>query len=263
MATSKLPENDCHSKLRTKLVAELQLTGEILCISVAWDWMFRGHTSEGINREVCTVIEATILNRKYGKVSLAIPETSVLQMARKFVPVNRKLFPRHDYCSFIESPSSVIDSKNESDDDSSKLAVCRGILPGLRYVTRQHIDAMESASSRSRLMGKGERVTVTARPNTQEDPQHFPVDPYGNSDFFCKLCSKELSNVYYHCDGCETLLSKDFNICRECHAEKKFMQKIRMHPLNEKNHSTINHTGKFPHLYLSCDSTGLSLASNR
>lgn len=46
-----------------------------------------------------------------------------------------------------------------------------------------------------------------------------------------------------HCDGCEVLLSKDFNICVDCHAEGRYQQVIQMHPLNPKRHSLINHTG--------------------
>ena len=38
---------------------------------------------------------------------------------------------------------------------------------------------------------------------------------YGDCGFVCKLCKEELSNVYMHCDGCEKLLNKDFNICQE------------------------------------------------
>jgi hypothetical protein len=247
MATSKLPESDCHCETRAKVIEQNQLTGETICMSVAWDWMFRGTTTAGINREVCSVIEATILNRKYGKVSLAIPETSLLQMAKVYVPVDRTKMPRKDFGSFLRKSADVNEGESENRLDTearSKIDTCRGFLPGLRYVVRQHVDAMESASNKSLLTGRGERVTISKRPNTQENPMEFPVDPYGNSDFFCKLCSKELSNVYYHCDGCETLLSKDFNICRDCHGEKNFLVKIQMHPLNDKRHSTINHTGK-------------------
>jgi hypothetical protein len=248
MATSKLPESDCHCDLRTKVVEQNNLTGETNCISVAWDWMFRGATTGGINREISCVIEGTILNRKNGKMSLAIPETSLLQMAKVYSAVDRTKLPGTGYGSLLKNSADVneVGSTNELNPTArSKIDVCRGILPGLRYVVRQHVDAMEAAGNKGLLSGKGERVTIGKRPNTHEDPMTFPVDPYGDSDFFCKLCSKELSNVYYHCDGCETLLSKDFNICGECHAEKIFMMKVLMHPLNEKHHSTINHTGKY------------------
>jgi hypothetical protein len=55
---------------------------EKLCVSVAWDWMYRGVTQAGINREVCTVLEGSTLNRQNDVTSLAIPELALLQMAK-------------------------------------------------------------------------------------------------------------------------------------------------------------------------------------
>lgn len=66
---------------------------------------------------------------------------------------------------------------------------------------------------------------------------------YGAGDFFCMFCSEELSNVYMHCDGCEKLLSKDFNICSGCHAEGRYQVFHQMHPFNDKRISVLNHTG--------------------
>jgi hypothetical protein len=248
MSTAKLPEQDCHFELREQVKAEKNFKGEELCISVAWDWMFRGVTAEGIHREVCSVLEATILNRKHGKLSLAIPELSLLQMSR--------VFPPNDNVKIPAEVDTLMDFEDDDDDDdkseekpkpyrTSRIDVCRGILPGLRHVVGQHLSVLESATdATSKSLEKGVRVTIAERPNTHENPQLFPVDPYGNNDFMCKLCSKELSNTYFHCDGCERLLSKDFNICQECHAEKKFLMQVQMHPLNKKRHSTINHTGR-------------------
>lgn len=71
----------------------------------------------------------------------------------------------------------------------------------------------------------------------------FSLDPYGSGDFICKFCSDELSNVYMHCDGCERLLNKDFNICTSCHANQLYRDSIQMHPFNPKRKSTLNHTG--------------------
>jgi hypothetical protein len=243
MSRAPLPENDCHHNLRKQVIEDNNIQDEELCISVAWDWMFRGLTPRGINREVSTILEATILNRKHGKVSLAIPELSLLQMARIFPPPKEELPDRLN---------RMIKFDNKFQDDKPKpyehnpIHVCRGILPGLRHVANEHFSAMDLATdARSKSLEKGERVTVAKRPNTHENPGIFPVDPYGNSDFICKLCSKELSNVYFHCDGCERLLSKDFNICQKCHTEKNFLIKVQMHPLNSKSHSTINHTGTY------------------
>jgi len=244
MSPAPLPAHDCHKELREELIKERNITGEEICISVAWDWMFKGVTASGINREVLSVLETAILNSKKRKMSLAIPEMALLQMA-KFVPPIKATSLTHPIgtrgmVGFLENDHSI----QRCNEASSIRNLCRGILPGLRHVVKEHISAMELASQKAcKSWGRGKRVTISKRPNTHENPNTFPVDPYGNNDFFCKLCNQELSNVYFHCDGCEQLLSKDFNICRKCHSGKEFMKTIQMHPSNPKRHSTINHTG--------------------
>ena len=238
MSTSKLPELDCHAEQRRKLVESKGIEGEEkLCVSVAWDWMYRGVTAEGINREVCTVLEGSTLNRRNGVTSLAIPELSLLQMA-KSIPA-RSLTTKYG-ASFLDALEKK--KRNKSCYESTKEEICRGIYPSLCIVVGQHIHALNVKGSQS--TEKGARLTIAKIPDTQENPQLCPLDPYGDSDFECKLCRKELSNVYFHCDGCEKLLSKDFNICRGCYLQGKFHMKVQMHPSNPKRHATLNHMGK-------------------
>jgi len=53
LASTALCPTDCHSKLRTDVQVQHNLgSKEYLCVSVAWDWMFRGYTSAGIRKEV-------------------------------------------------------------------------------------------------------------------------------------------------------------------------------------------------------------------
>ena len=238
MSTTKLPEWDCHVQRRQTIIQSKDIAGEEkLCVSVAWDWMYRGVTSEGINREVCTVLEASALNRRNEVTSLAIPELSLLQMA-KSIPA-RVLTPKKGI-SFL---GALEKEKNRTSVyDSTKAEICKGIYPALCVVVGQHVRALNVKESKSRQ--KGERLSIAKIPDTQENPQACPLDPYGNSDFQCKLCSKELSNVYFHCDGCEKLLSKDFNICRGCYLQGKFEIKVQMHPSNPKRHATLNHMGE-------------------
>ena len=87
-------------------------------------------------------------------------------------------------------------------------------------------------------------MQLATRPDSYENPENSTVDPYGNSDFFCKLCHKELSNVYYQCYGCYVILSKDFRICQDCHDEKKYYVHIQMHNSNNFKDSRVNHNGK-------------------
>lgn len=214
-----------------------------MCISVAWDWMNLGVTSAGINREVCTVLEGTILNKRNGVTSLAIPELSLLQMAT-FVP-GKYVTDKHEN-SFLCGLGKK--SRRPRIYEPPKEVVCEGILPSLHYVADQHIAALGCGANPS--TAKGERVRIAEKPDAQENPALCPLDPYGNTDFDCKICRMELSNVYYHCDGCELLLNKDFNICRDCHAQKKFMINHQMHPSNPKKKATLNHTGKCVHVFV-------------
>jgi len=237
MSTSKLPDWDCHAKRRQNLVELKGIAGEEkMCVSVAWDWMYRGVSPAGINREVCSVLEGSALNRKNDVTSLAIPELALLQMA-KTVPARSVQTGRTK--SFLDALEKKVMNKHIY--ESTKEDICRGISPGLSVVVGQHIKALNVKESRSTQ--KGERLSIAKIPDTQENPQTCPLDPYGDSDFQCKLCRKELSNVYFHCDGCEKLLSKDFNICRGCYLQGKFMIKVQMHPSNHKRHATLNHMG--------------------
>jgi len=240
----QLPSSDCHHALRKELHASLESTSPdcFLCYSVAWDWMYRGVTSEGICREVTATLECATLNRHHENQSLAIPELALLQIARTETPAAVNPARNQDLCK-LYGPGNW-EATEESGFMPRTEDILRGILPGLRYVVDQHASATQLAESSSRN-GEGPRVTIAERPNSWENPQTFSLDPYGNGDFFCKLCSKELSNVYMHCDGCESLLKKDFNICVECHSEGTFQKNIQMHPLNNKRHSMVNHTGNF------------------
>jgi predicted amidophosphoribosyltransferase len=66
--------------------------------------------------------------------------------------------------------------------------------------------------------------------NTHMLTHYCLVDPFGN-DFFCVSCHQELGNAYMHCNGCEDLLQKDYNICITCHSDdEKLMTDYQMHP---------------------------------
>ena len=212
----ELPETDCHHDLRKDILPTLDHS-KLLCVSIAWDWMFKGVTSEGINREVSSILECARLNQRHKLQSLAIPEVALLFLAESFTA-------EHDQQT--TGDSSFPDTKT----------VLRGILPGLSYVVHRHASAVLS-SRRKR------KVAINSRPNAEEDPSQYGIDPYGNGDFLCRICMEELSNVYMHCDGCENLLKKDFNICVACHSEGGYKISRQMHPFDSKRVSTLNHTG--------------------
>lgn len=81
-----LPLSDCYSKIRADLIEEEEniTYSKTLCLSLAWDWMFKGISSEGINREILSILEYAKLNRQNNAITLAIPETYLLQMAISF-----------------------------------------------------------------------------------------------------------------------------------------------------------------------------------
>jgi len=244
LAPLRLSRDDCHFNLREAVLQRSagKPISETLCVSVAWDWMYRGATPDGINREVSTMLECASLNRLHGAQSLAIPETSILQTATTMLTrVTQTSHGKNKSLSLLGFKEAIHGNQMECSCPSPN-SILKGLLPSLEHVVRRHKSAADTA-----LQTKANSVAVVLfakHPDSWENPQIFSVDPFGN-DFFCKLCSEELSNIYMHCDGCEKILNKDFNICVNCHAEERYRAFIQMHPNNPKSHSTLNHTGKY------------------
>jgi len=236
LSPTALTEGDCHAELRSNLIRTENLgLEEQLCISVAWDWMYQGITAEGTNREIVSILECTNLNRKHMKQSLAIPETCILLMAQDLLKRPASSDDHTTMLPFLKPEPSLPDDK---------LNRLRGLFPSLQHVVGLHEQAIHCIEGKMETKTWDQELEIVRVPNTWQNPNLCTVDPYGN-DFFCKLCSAELSNVYMHCVGCELLLNKDFNICICCYHEKRYKKTIRMHPLNDKRHSTVNHTGQF------------------
>jgi hypothetical protein len=186
--------------------------------------MYRGVSPSGINREVTSMLECAELNRRHAQQSLALPELALLQMART-IPARMRKDPDDEMWELPERKSTVQRFV------PSDVEVVRGILPGLRYIVKQHLRITDQAELREACQGKRDRVKVEPRPKASESRDSFSLDPYGAGDFFCKLCHKELSNLYLRCDGCEHLVGKDFNICSQCHSEGRYKVCVQMHDL--------------------------------
>jgi hypothetical protein len=182
LSTHKLAKDDCHATLRENLVQEEKLEKEQLCISLAWDWMYRGVTASGISREVCTTLECAGLNRKNKKMSLAIPELSLLHMSRSILSEDplcnddsddRKIF------GFELNDELNDEYKRARPYEPSTEEICRGILPGLRHIVKHHVNVMQLTKANNAPKTSFDRVSVMGRPNADENPQSFSVDPYG------------------------------------------------------------------------------------
>jgi hypothetical protein len=103
--------------------------------------------------------------------------------------------------------------------------IVRGILPSLRYIIRRDNDFDTNRSNKIRL---------SELPDTHLNETQNGIDPYGN-DYFCNICSHELSNTYFHCQGCESLLAKDFNICIGCYNDGSYAINVEMLKCGKKD----------------------------
>lgn len=264
MSTTSLPTSDCHSLLRKALIQDECITTEVFCLSIAWDWIYRGYTRGGIKKELESTLACARLSQERKKPSLAIIETSLLHLALTTV--------------------SQLEQENETGQDGGKnsldlmpicfpnvtsvkqcvpspITILWGIQNCLKQVVEKHTEAFSNISrdfsqtytptTPPFKLPVGNQITFSSTPNAHQDPALFPLDPFGD-DFFCKLCNSELSNLYMHCDGCEELLKKDFNICLECHSAKKYQVCHTMCPDNIVN-SFVQHTGNMPISHGTCN----------
>ena len=208
--------------------------------------MFKGVTSEGINREVSSILECVRLNREHDLQSLAIPETALLFLAKENVAKYNAASTR-DSDSLIQCAQvSMVNESRGSEPDP--MTVLRGILTPLKFVVHRHKSAVHMSKGWGEKIRDEQnnwaKVSVDSKPNTWQDFETFSLDPYGAGDFFCMFCMEELSNIYMHCDGCEKLLNKDFNICSRCHKEGNYkIDFYQMHPFSKKRSSVLNHVG--------------------
>jgi len=215
--------------------------------------MYRGYTFEGINEELESALACAKLCQEQEKLSLAITETSLLHLALTTV-------------SHLEQSQS--EEETGRDDNNNLVSICfseetsippcvpspatilRGILPCLKRLIEGHEKALANAKAKG-LSGdvtrqrKTHQLTLSPQPNALQNPDLFAVDAFGD-DFFCKICSRELSNLYMHCDGCEELLKKDFNICTECHSKERYDIHYSMCPNNKCPNSFVQHSGYMP-----------------
>lgn len=141
LAPSALPDTDCHSDLRNQVRQTKEKSTEDICFSVAWDWMFKGVTSDGINREVSGILECSRLNREHHLQSLAIPEASLLFLAKENIAKYRTESKNGaSTASLFQLAIPQRPSVERSEPNAE--TVLRGILPSLHYVVNRHNSAV-------------------------------------------------------------------------------------------------------------------------
>jgi hypothetical protein len=248
LTPEKLPNEDCHCQLRDAMIKEKSLTNKVpTCVSIAWDWQFGGVHAEGIHRESVAILESALLvDQKDGCKCLAIPKAALLAMGRQVLRPESSRNSTQQRLSLIDS--SIIgqgfgyDAKPNVIDNTS---VARGILPALRFLVKSNIEMIKSAVEGAAVdkennMRRG-KVSVAHVSDCNINPAEGTVEPDGQ-DYFCKMCHSELANLYFHCDGCEVHLKKDFNICIDCHQREAWRCTYQMCPSDARKKSTINHT---------------------
>jgi hypothetical protein len=237
LSAESLGVDDCHFDLRNELHVKLRDSGEIieqlLNVSLAWDWSYAGVTPEGINREMASTLEFALRNRNLSqpKQSLAIPKMSLIATCNDAISYLEKA----DTTSFDITIGKVDKAKKKENYDMLK-----GLFPALAFVLRMEQEVYDLAVTAGRDIFHRDFW-----PNSWENSLAFPLDPFGNSDYFCKICYQELPNSYLHCNGCEDLLLKDLNVCTECHSGLMHERFIGMSTRSQAQNSALNHTGHF------------------
>ena len=245
LCAQTLPDEDCHSDLRKEVHAKLKQENldlqKHVFYSLAWDWSFLGVTPDGINREMTATLEFALFNRNplKPKQSLAIPKLCLLSRCKSAVAALQS-----------DETTFGINTLAKAGTREHNLGMIKGLLPALEFVVWQEYNALQSLKTVTRH--EDDIVQSSEKPHSWENPVIFPLDPYGNADYYCKICFQELSNTYLHCDGCEELLQKDFNICSGCHSESHQCQFYVMNDKNISVDSSLNHTGSFPSELANC-----------
>lgn len=247
MTEGTLPVKDCHFTLRQNLLKTENIQKAPLCVSIAWDWQFTGINASAINREVTSSLECQILVDKRAEMKcLAIPKACLLAMGQACL----SHVPDHHLQMAQRTKSKPVKNLLPGRDE-----LLRGIAPSLKFVLDQNVTFIEMA-----LNKEDWKLNFAPRNDTALNPLASTVDPDGN-DYFCRICSRELENFYLHCDGCEELLQKDFNICMHCYEHGHWRTTIDMvgrglvSPIYRT--SSVNHTGAFcPKSSCTCSNGG-------
>jgi hypothetical protein len=168
MATAQLPENDCHYTIRSELIRKEQLTKDVTCVSVAWDWMYRGISSKGIHEELDSTLQCAQLAKNHGRQSLAIPETVTFRLVKSLLS---ELKANKKTVSFLPSITKAVSSS------PSSIEILKGILPSFTSIVNNHTVAYNEIMMKSDTMKSD--TTGPIIPNSHQNSDIFTLDPWG------------------------------------------------------------------------------------
>jgi len=181
LSNKRLSASDCHFKLRKQIIesAGQPITDGDVCVSVAWDWVYKGCTVEGSLNEILLSMEGDALRRKK-------------ELGGSLAQ------PRHHLLSAASGPLA-----------KQQVTLLKGILPALECVIREDCAAVLE------LLDKEEvRIMTSVLDGKGVHPPHN-MSPFGN-DNFCDFCNGELANGLLMCLDCLKRHNKDTKICHRC-----------------------------------------------
>jgi hypothetical protein len=200
---NELQELDCHRPIRCQFQDAIKNedNAEGLCVSIAFDWVFSGHTKEGIQRETMWSLMTIIRNRRNTGANLC-KEKTPLRLAKtvqSLAQTELALLCLADQLSsqkpqFLALAPIII-------------SVIRRQLAIIDYAEATAAAQIEVAAAKEAKKLKdplGGLVGLITMEKNVPDTKHSSstlgvIDAY-TPDFECGYCQLELANCYFHCN---------------------------------------------------------------
>jgi hypothetical protein len=186
----------CYHMFRKVVPPFCQSDSPQLHVSIAFDWLYLGHTKEGMRREIVWSLIASLKNRRITGGQLSKETNSPAKMIISLAQTELSLlFLEHDAAT-LEALGPIIK------------AVISRQLQIIRYATLMAQAQKEVAQAQERK-GRTKKKwlnhiigLVRLVENDVDSTKHHSfgeVRPYA-ADFECAYCGIELANCYFRCD---------------------------------------------------------------
>ena len=174
--------------------------------------LYLGTTAEGINRELTTTLECSNICQLNMVRPLGRARQAIIRLASLLPGKNEK----RERTRLLVSQGNLLRYPSWKD-------IARGILPSLQYIINEEIQPLND--------GKAQTTLPDTFPGQGGEKGGF--NPY-KSSYNCILCNSELAELYYSCDGCESLLDKEYKFCGICYHNKKQLEYNKVVGLDEE-----------------------------